>query len=193
MTGAVRWMLSCMLLATAARAEVIAGVQVGRQALDVRQTVNGVTRDDTLDAGTAVVLVAGIGRPGDSGRLLAGYEGYHLGDTGDVGIFTLAYQGFSPALAATPEFELRPFLGGEAGYGWLGLSPQPGLGAGHDSGIAYGVRAGLNLVLSRQAEIELGVRYRRIGLAADQFGPAVSAHVTVDGSRGWWLGFNLGL
>lgn len=191
--GKMRWVMVVALLATTARADVVLGVQVGRQALAVRQTVNGATQESSLTTDTAVGLVAGIGRPGGGDRLLVGYESYRLGDAGDLGNVSLAYHWFFPVLVATSDLGLRPFLGGEAGYGWLDLPAQPGLGAAHDSNVTYGARAGLNLVIAARAEIELGLRYTRLGLAADQYGSAGSARFAVDSNSGWWLGFNLGL
>lgn len=186
-------LLLTSLLATVARADVILGAQVGRESLGVSQTFNGMTSEDTLDTSTALGLVAGIGKPGGGDRLLVSYESYRLGDVGDLGIFAVGYHWFLPAMATTSDFRLRPFVGGEVGYGALDVSAQPGLSSGRDSNVTYGLHAGLNLVVSERAEVELGLRYTRIDLAADQQGAAGAARFAVDNNKGWWLGFNLGL
>ena len=52
---------------------------------------------------------------------------------------------------------------------------------------------GLNLRVGAQAEVEAGLRYSHIGLAATRQGSAGSDRLQVDADKGWWLGFNLGL
>jgi hypothetical protein len=182
-----------LLCAAVARADVIVGLQLGRQSLDMREIVNGTTRSGTLTTDPALGLVAGMGQPGGGDRVFVGYESYTLGNQDELGIFSVGYHGLLPALASGPGLALRPFLGAEAGYGRLDLAAGPGLGAASDSHFTYGARAGLNLALSAHAEIEAGVRYSVIDLAAPRQGTAGSDRLEIETNRGWWLGFNLGL
>ncbi len=189
--------LVCLLpVLPAGAADVTLGAQLGRQYLDVRQTTAGVSQSTRLDGDTDLGFVVGLGRPGGGSRVAVEWNGFESGLIG-LDLFSFSYSYFFPALPLSAELGLRPFLGGELGYGWLDVDATSAYNGGDDSGLLYGARTGLNLAISQRAEIELGLRYSRIGLEAERAGKGVNAGSTalyeVENNKGWWLGFNIGM
>ncbi|MGH8492925.1 MAG: hypothetical protein ACRERR_07445 [Moraxellaceae bacterium] len=189
-------LLLCLFPALPAAADVILGAQVGRSYLDVHQTAPGVDESDTLNSNTSLGLIIGVGQPGGGSRIIGEWSGYQIGGEVDLSLLNFSYNYFFPALPSSSNLKLRPFVGGELGYGWLDVDAQSFYNGGDDNGLIYGARLGLNLAISQRAEIELGGRYGIVGLDAELAGKlpvAGTAHYEVDSSMGWWLGFNIGL
>lgn len=190
-------LLSLLLLPVlSAHADFILGAQVGKQYLDVKQTAPGVSQSDNLDSNTSLGLIIGVGQPGGGSRITAEWNGFEIGDEVELNLLNFSYSYFFPALPSSSSLKLRPFAGGELGYGWLDVDAQPFYNGGDDNGFLYGVRAGLNLAISQRAEIELGVRYGLVNLEAELAGkiPAAgTATYEVENNTAWWLGFNIGL
>ncbi|MDQ8038716.1 MAG: hypothetical protein REI12_14940, partial [Pedobacter sp.] len=142
---------------------------------------------------TGLGLIVGVGQPGGGSRVVAEWTSYAIGDEVDLNLLNFSYNYFLPAISTS---RLRPFVGGELGYGWMDVDEQVAYHGGDDNGLLYGARFGLNLAIGDKAEIEVGGRYGVVGLDAELAGkiPAAgTAHYEVENSMGWWLGFNVGL
>jgi hypothetical protein len=189
--------LSLLLLPVLpAHADFILGAQVSKSWLDVTQTAPGFSASDRLDSKAGLGFIFGVGQPGGGSRISAEWSAFEIGGEVDLDLLNFSYSYFFPALPASGSLKLRPFAGGELGYGWLDVDAQPLYNGGDDSGLLYGVRAGLNLAVSDRAEVELGVRYGRVNLEAELAGktPAAGrATYEVENNTAWWLGFNIGL
>lgn len=188
--------LACLLLclspALPAHADFILGAQVGKSYLDVNQTVEG---EDRLETNTSLGLIIGVGQPGGGSRMVAEWSSYSIGNEVDLDLLNFSYNYFLPAFPSTGG-KLRPFIGGELGYGWIDVDSQTFYNGGDDNGLLYGARLGLNLGIGERAEIELGGRYGVVGLDAELSGklPGLApAHYEVENSMGWWLGFNIAM
>lgn len=183
------WILAPLLaLAGPAAADMLLGARVGQESLAVKYRAPGVSQSDTLTSRAGLGMVLGLGRPGGGSRLTAAYASSEISRGMDLSLLNVGYVQMLPGWEAGPHLQLRPFVGGELGYGWLRVDRPAG--TGRDSGPQAGVKAGLNLVLTERAELELGLRYSRVGLEAEL--PGAVAYEVRD-SRGWWLGFNVGL
>ncbi|MDI1301726.1 MAG: hypothetical protein PSX71_07465 [bacterium] len=186
-----------LLLAGVAQADVILGAQVGTQSLAIRQTDGlGNTYEDTADSRASLGLVLGVGQPGGNSRISVGMSRFAIGSDADLALLNAGYTWLMPSLTPPSFLPLRPFVGAELGYGWLVADQQSLFNSGDDSGLIYGARAGLGLAITDRAEIEAGVRYGVVNLDAALPGklPGVQpAHFEVESSRGWWIGFNVGL
>ena len=178
-------------------ADVILGAQLGRQSLDIRQTDSfGNVEEDTAESDTSLGLIVGVGQPGGGSRIVAEWHAFSIGDEVDLDLLDVSYSYFFPSLTQSSDSQLRPFVGGDLGYGWLDVSALPGYDSGDDSNILYGVRAGLNLAISNRAELEIGARYTVVDLDAEldsRFPLLNSAHYEVENNKGWWIGFNFGI
>lgn len=188
--------LACLLLclspALPAHADFILGAQVGKSYLDVNQTVEG---EDRLETNTSLGLIIGVGQPGGGSRMVAEWSSYSIGNEVDLDLLNFSYNYFLPAFPSTGG-KLRPFIGGELGYGWMDVDSQTFYNGGDDNGLLYGARLGLNLGIGERAEIELGGRYGVVGLDAELSGKLpglAAAHYEVENSMGWWLGFNIAM
>lgn len=191
-------MLPLLLLTGTASADVILGAQVGKQYLDIKQTDNtGKSYEDTASSNTSLGLIIGIGQPGGGSRITAEWDGFGIGSDVDLNLLNFSYNYFLPSLTSSTSYRLRPFVGGELGYGWLDVdAQQPVFNGGDDNGILYGARIGLNLAISERAEVEVGARYSVVNLDAEltsKFPAVNSAHYEVENNKGWWIGFNIGL
>ncbi len=187
----------CLLPALPASADFILGAQVGKSWLDVTQTAPGVSQSDSLDSNTSLGLIIGAGQPGGGSRITAEWNGFEIGGEVALSLLNFSYNYFFPALPSSSSLKLRPFVGGELGYGWLDVDAQTFYNGGDDSGLLYGARAGLNLAISQRAEIEVGVRYGLVNLEAELAGRGLAAGTRasyeVENNTAWWLGFNIGL
>lgn len=183
-------LLFCLSPVLPAHADFILGAQVGRSYLDVNQTSSG---EDRLETNTGLGLIVGVGQPGGGSRVVAEWSSYAIGGEVDLNLLNFSYNYFLPAISTS---RLRPFVGGELGYGWMDVDAQGAYHGGDDNGLLYGARLGLNLAIGDKAEVEVGGRYGVVGLDAELAGkiPAAgTAHYEVESSMGWWLGFNVGL
>lgn len=182
--------------ATSAQAAIILGAMVGKESLDMRYTAaSGQVTEDTADSDTSLGLVIGVGEPGGGNRIIGTWSGYSIGGDADLSLLNFSYNYFFPPFFQNSNLQLRPFLGGELGYGWLDVDALPGFNSGDDSGFLYGARAGLNLAISQRAEFEVGAHYSIVNLDASLSSklPAVpAAHYEVRNNMGWWVGFNFG-
>lgn len=188
--------LACLLLclspALPAHADFILGAQVGKSYLDVNQTLEG---EDRLETNTSLGLIIGVGQPGGGSRMVAEWSSYSIGSSVDLDLLNFSYNYFLPAFPSTGG-KLRPFVGGELGYGWMSVDSQTFYNGGDDNGLLYGARLGLNLGIGERAEVELGGRYGAVGLDAELSGKLpglATAHYEVENSMGWWLGFNIAM
>ncbi|MDP2226727.1 MAG: hypothetical protein Q8J78_04550 [Moraxellaceae bacterium] len=183
-----------LVLAVPAQADLLLGARVGQQQLGIKESLNGVVVSDTsLTTKSALSLVVGAGMPGaEGGRLSAEFASYTFGD-GALDVFALGYQHLLPALNTHPLYRLRPFVGGDAGYGRLVRDAQPLFGRSDDKGLNAGPRGGLNLTVGERAEVELGLRYTWLGLTAEQQGAGGTAVTEIRDNRAWWIGFNIGM
>ncbi|MFZ5601671.1 MAG: hypothetical protein ACOY7J_04385 [Pseudomonadota bacterium] len=183
--------------AGAANADLILGAQLGKQSLDIRLTDSfGNVEEDTTESDTALGLIVGVGQPGGGTRIVAEWHSFSIGDEVDLDLLDVSYSYFFPSLTKSSESQLRPFVGGDLGYGWLDVSAIPGYDSGDDSNILYGVRAGLNLAIGSRAELEVGARYTIVDLDAEldsRFAILDPAHYEVENNKGWWIGFNFGI
>lgn len=189
-------LLSGLLLSVTASADVMLGAKLGRQYLDVQQTAPGVDVSDNISSNTGLGLIVGIGQPGGGSRIVVEWTSLDIGDDAGLDLLNISYNHFFPPLPSSSSLKLRPFVGGELGYGALDVDAQPAYNAGDDMGVLFGARVGLNLVVSERAEIELGARYSAVNLEAELSGktPAAgTARYAVENNSGWWLGFNIGL
>ncbi|NPU95352.1 MAG: hypothetical protein HPY82_25940 [Gammaproteobacteria bacterium] len=182
--------------ANAASADLILGAQIGRQSLDIRVTDSfGNVEEDTSESDTSLGLIVGVGEPGGGSRIVAEWHAFSIGDEVDLDLLDVSYSYFFPSLTKSSDSQLRPFIGGDLGYGWLDVSAIPGYNSGDDSNILYGVRAGLNLALGNRVEFEVGARYTVVDLDAEldsRFPFLDPAHYEVENNKGWWVGFNFG-
>jgi len=186
--------IALLALTGVARADLILGAQVGQQSLKIKQTDNlGNVYEDTADGDTSLGLIIGIGQAGAGGSRITGeWSSFGIGGDADLNLLNVGYTGMLPALNSSSALKLRPFVGAELGYGWLDVDQQAFFNGGDDSGLIYGARAGLNLAVTERAEIEVGLRYSRVGLDAELPGSS-PAHFDVESNQGWWIGFNVGL
>ena len=189
-------LLPLLLLAAPVHADFILGAQVSKQYLDLRYSDMFGSSEDSADTKAGLGLIIGFGQPGGGSRITAELNGYEIGDAADLNLLNFSYNYFFPVLLSSSRLKLRPFAGGELGFGWLDVSAQPLYTGGDDSGLLFGARVGLSLAMSERAEIELGARYSVVNLDAELSGksPAAgTAHYEVENNKGWWLGFNIGL
>lgn len=189
-------LLSLLLLPVLpAHADFILGAQVSKSWLDVTETAPGFSASDRLDSKAGLGFIFGLGQPGGGSRISAEWSGFEIGGEVDLGLLNFSYSHFLPALPVSSSLSLRPFVGGELGYGWLDVDAQPLYNGGDDSGLLYGARAGLNLAISDRAELELGLRYGMVNLEAERTSKVGAGRATyeVENNTAWWLGFNIGL
>lgn len=185
-----------LLPALPAHADLILGAQVSKQYLDLRYSDMLGSTEDSADTRAGLGLIVGFGQPGGGSRMTAEWSGYEIGDEAELNLLNFSYSYFFPALSSSSALKLRPFAGGELGFGWLDVAAQSLYREGDDSGLLFGARVGLNLAISERAEIELGARYSVVNLDAALSGKlpgAGVAHYEVENNKGWWLGFNIGL
>jgi opacity protein-like surface antigen len=192
-----------LLVAGPASADVFVGAQVGKQYLDVRQTDgSGYVSDDTVSSNTSLGLAIGVGQMNGGSRISAELERYSISGAVDLDLFNFSYSYlFSlPSSLSLSRFsdnlKLRPFIGAELGYGWMDVDSQPLFNGGSDSGAQVGARAGLNLAITRRAEIEAGYRFSRVGLETTLTGKyrdIPSEQYDVRNNQGWWIGFNIAM
>ncbi len=189
-------LLSLLLLpALPAHADFILGAQVSKSWLDVTETAPGFSASDRLDSKAGLGFIFGLGQPGGGSRISAEWSGFEIGGEVDLSLLNFSYSHFLPALPVSGSLSLRPFVGGELGYGWLDVDAQPLYNGGDDSGLLYGARAGLNLAISDRAALELGLRYGMVTLEAERTSKVGAGRATyeVENNTAWWLGFNIGL
>ncbi len=186
-----------LVVSGVASADVILGVQLGKQSLDIRQTDGlGNVQNNTEESDTTLGLVVGFGQPGGGNRIFVEWNDFSVEDDVDVALLDISYSYFLPSLTKSAEAALRPFIGGDLGYGWLDISAAPGYESGKDSNILYGVRTGLNLSIGYRAEVELGMRYTVVDLDADldsRFPLLNSGRYEVKNSKAWWIGVSVGI
>lgn len=197
MKGSFLKMLPLLLVTGSASADVILGAQAGKQYLDIKQTDStGASVEDTATSNTSLGLILGIGQPGGGSRITAAWDSFGIGSEVDLTLLNVSYNYFLPSLTSSDSLRLRPFVGGELGYGWLDVDAQPFFNGGDDNGILVGARVGLNLAITERAEVEVGARYSAVNLDATLNSkiPGVNAaHYEVENNKGWWIGFNVGL
>lgn len=188
---------SLCVLPALAQAELLLGAQLGQQYLDIRQTDSlGRIYEDKVDSRPALGLIVGAGQAGGGDRFTGEWRSFGIGGDVDLDMLLFSYNHFFPDWTPPGELRLRPFVGAELGYGWLEVEAQQAYQSGDDNGLNYGLRTGLNLVMSQRAELELGLRYSQVSLDAtlnSKLPLIPAAHYEVRNNSGWWLGFNIAL